>query len=480
VLQRLLSYIRRHGLMRPGDRVGVAVSGGGDSVALLRLLLEARHDLGVVPAVVHFNHKIRGADADADEQFVRELAARFGLEFFCYSADTPAYAAGHRLSLEAAARELRYRFFDELTADRKLERVATAHTRDDQAETVLLRLVRGAGPAGLAGIHPGVGGGISSGGAPLPPVPRIVRPALDLTRAELRAYLRGVGQPWCEDASNQDVSFTRNRLRQEIMPRLRELNPNLDAVLSDTAEIARAEELWWNEILNRLQRDEPMWAKGAHGSLRLRLATLAAQPLAVQRRLLRLLALGHGLRLEFQHVEQIRELVGEASQSHKRLELPQDWDAVRAGQELWFERRSQPGAPPDYEFALPVPGAVDIPQAGLTIAASISSSGERLYPAFARDLRVRNWRPGDRYWPAHTAAPKKLKELLQARHIPREHKVRWPVVVSSHFSPRPGEKWGTVNHGDEVIVWVPGFGLPEQFRLREEATDGVRLTQVPL
>src|SRR5689334_18758621 len=161
-LQAMLAYIRRHGLMRPGDRVGVAVSGGADSVALLRLLLEARAELGVVLSVVHFNHKIRGAEADADEQFVRELAGQHGLEFHCDSDDVPAFAEENKLSLEDAARRLRYFFFDRLTGD-SVDRVATAHTRNDQAETVLMRLLRGSGTKGLAGVYPGVGGWIGAG-----------------------------------------------------------------------------------------------------------------------------------------------------------------------------------------------------------------------------------------------------------------------------------------------------------------------------
>jgi tRNA(Ile)-lysidine synthase len=186
VRERVLNYIRKHALMRPGDRVGVAVSGGADSVALLRLLLEARAELGIVLSVVHFNHKIRGADADADEQFVRDLARGFDLQFHCDSGDTPACAREHKLSLEAAARKLRYAFFARLTADSSVHRVATAHTRDDQAETVLMRFLRGSGTRGLAGIHPELR---SANGA-------VVRPLLDIARDELRAYLHSLGQSW--------------------------------------------------------------------------------------------------------------------------------------------------------------------------------------------------------------------------------------------------------------------------------------------
>jgi tRNA(Ile)-lysidine synthase len=494
VKQRVLSYVRRHGLMRPGDRVGVAVSGGADSVALLRLLLEARPELGIVLSVVHFNHQIRGADADADERFVRQLARGLDLEFHCGSGDTPAYARQHKLSLEAAARKLRYAFFDRLTADATVHRIATAHTRDDQAETVLMRFLRGSGTKGLSGIYPGVGGWISASVAatvrkfgesastvpPLPtapPTPRIVRPLLDVSRDELRAYLHQLGQAWREDASNADVSFTRNRLRHEIMPVLRLLNPNLDRILAETSEIAREEERWWSMQTSAAQRD--LW--GAFSPTerpprKMRVDVLLAQPLALQRRLVRMMLDLPDLHLDFDHVEAVLELAAsEPTRSEKVLELPNGWEAVRQDRELWFRRRSQSHQEHGYTIVLSVPGEWEV--AGRKIRLSLlrhpanrSPEGETYVRAVLLDpglqnrgLRVRNWHAGDRYWPAHTRQPKKLKDLLQARHIPREQKPFWPVVVSG------GE-----------IVWVPGFDAPERFRLRDGGSEALWLEEVPL
>ncbi len=485
VLDRVLRYIRKHGLIRPGDRVGVAVSGGADSVALLRLLMEMREQLGIVLSVVHFNHKIRGAEADADEQFVRELAQGFDLEFHSGSDDTPAYAAEHKLSLEAAGRKLRYGFFDRLTVDHTVLRVATAHTRDDQAETVLLRFLRGAGTKGLAGIYPGIGGWVamsSGGGAPaIPPGPRIVRPLLEITRAELRAYLEKLGQPWREDVSNLDVGFTRNRLRHEIMPLLRQLNPNLDHVLSDTAEIARAEESWWEQQqANVAQKDLCVLPSGPPrpGQFeppRVRVDALLSLPLALQRRLVRLMAEHPEAPLGFDHVEAVLGLAAsEPSRSEKVIELPNGVDAVRQDRQLWFRQRCE-STEQVYVLSLRVPGESNV--AGRTIRAALVHAGATgpeaagtyvssalLDPSFAKsELVVRNWRAGDRYQPAHVAAPKKLKELLQARHIPREQKPFWPVVVS----------------GDQ-IVWVPGFDAPEQFRVRNDASAALLLEELPL
>jgi tRNA(Ile)-lysidine synthase len=486
VQERVLRYIGKHGLMRPGDRVSVAVSGGADSVALLRLLLEARAELGIVLSVVHFNHKIRGAEADADERFARELAGGLGLEFHCDSADTPAYAREHKISLEAAGRKLRYGFFDRLTAAGTVHRVATAHTRDDQAETILMRFLRGSGTKGLAGIYPGIGGWFVMGPGheqpEFPPGPRIVRPLLEISRDELRAYLQVLGQTWREDASNADVSFTRNRLRHEILPLLRQLNPNLDQVLGETAEIAREEESWWSKQTSEAQ--EGLWAPhDRRGSLgephRMRVGALLAQPLAVQRRLVRLLLQNHALSAAFEHVEAVLALAGsQTTLSERVVELPQGWEAVCCGKELWLRNRCQkPEEPAAYDLALPVPREIEV--AGRKIRASLVQ-GEELANATARHgsetratqvlldaelaqehLRVRNWRAGDRYWPAHTREPKKLKELLQARHIPRQQKAYWPVVVRG-----------------EEIVWVPGFEAPERFRARETGSEALLLEEV--
>ena len=178
VLERLLQFAAEHELLRPGDRVAVAVSGGADSVALLRLLLDARSEFGVVLSVTHFNHKIRGHEADEDEAFVRALAEKHDLAFHAGSADTPQFAREHHLGLEAAARQLRHEFFRELIRENKASKVATAHTLDDQAETVLLRLMRGAGTKGLAGIYPDIKVMGKTGS--------IVRPLLGVRRAELR------------------------------------------------------------------------------------------------------------------------------------------------------------------------------------------------------------------------------------------------------------------------------------------------------
>jgi tRNA(Ile)-lysidine synthase len=261
--QRVLEHIRRQELLRAGDRVGVAVSAGIDSVALLRLMIELRAELGVVVSVVHFNHKLRGAESDADQEFVANLAREHGLEFRVASGDVAGLAADEHSGVEAAARELRYGFFRDLLGagghetelaaapantsgakaqnrehlDRsgesaappqnespqsgpplavRLDKITTGHTLDDQAETVLMRLIRGTGLRGLGAIHPRVivedEDGENHG--------EIVRPLLSIRRRELEQYLADFKQPWREDSTNSDAKFTRNRVRSLLLPLL--------------------------------------------------------------------------------------------------------------------------------------------------------------------------------------------------------------------------------------------------------------------
>src|SRR5580700_10791638 len=301
--ERLLSHIQRQELMGAGDRVGVAVSGGIDSVALLRLMLELRGELGIVLSIVHFNHKLRGAESEADQGFVAALARSHDLEFYCDTDDVAGHAAAEHVSVETAARELRYGFFHflleadgeppglkPLALDQAIDRSAgsaapptrsatppkganlnkilTGHTLDDQAETVLMRMIRGAGVRGLGGIYPRIlvedEDGELSG--------EIVRPLLAVRHRELEQYLVDIGQTWREDSTNTDEKFTRNRVRRLILPLLeQEFNPAVAESLAELAEIARGEEDYWeNEVSGwmgtTVQWSEPEWVRGRSGA----------------------------------------------------------------------------------------------------------------------------------------------------------------------------------------------------------------------
>jgi tRNA(Ile)-lysidine synthase len=449
--QTVLEYIRKHELLKAGDRLGAAVSGGADSVALLRVLLELRGKIGLVLSVVHFNHKLRGEESEEDERFVAELARTHQLEFHRGSGDVKQYAATKRLSLETAARELRYAFFRELLSEGRLNRIATGHTLDDQAETVLLRIVRGAGTRGLAGIYPKLETGGPQHGA-------IVRPLLSTRREALESYLVAAEQAWREDASNRDLRHARNRVRHGILPRLAaNLNPAVREALAETAEIARAEEEYWQQAISKTP-------PGAD----LTVAALAGIPLALRRRIIRAAAEALGLTLEFHHVEAVLALAATDEKAKGPVEVSGGWTVRREQGRLHFCPPDDAAMTTDYEYSLDVPGAVDVAEIGSRFEAVVVGPGDSAQDAeyllsrgaVGSGLRIRNWRAGDRFWPAHTREPKKIKELLADKHVSGRERKLWPVLVS----------------GDEVL-WVRGFRTPRGLQ-PDAGDDAVMIREV--
>ena len=661
----------------------MAVSGGIDSVALLRLLLELRGELGIVLSVVHFNHKLRGAESDADERFVANLAHGYDLEFHSDRDDVAEHAREEGVCVEAAARELRYGFFRLLLGespsgakaqileggtDRSagsaappqsksqglkpsvsevapgrgpegplfhgdgrsrelpardtaeavplpkrddsqglkpdptvtargaaggralskhdqaarvkiptlslqkaqgqgwstrqvkvptspktwekwgthsaLDKITTGHTLDDQAETVLMRMIRGAGMRGLGGIYPRIPVEDDEGEI----CGEIVRPLLAIRRRELEQYLNDVEQAWREDSSNTDAALTRNRVRKLVVPLLeKEFNPAVAESLAELAEIARGEEDYWeNEVAGwmgtTVHWSEPEWARDAASARGLvqigmpdkgsepsvRIPTLAAEsaarmghpapedssvrgpkgplfhvtsdadlrsrianapwlvmnasvsrlwllgePVAVQRRVIKAVGAHAGIPLEFKHVEEILRFAAEHAGAGRELSLPLGWKARRDPDEIVFLTPDlrQPLASQDYEYELPIPGTIVVNETGTEIealhipadAVAAYNPEEVLDAASLRGpLTVRNWRPGDRFWPAHTKSPKKVKELLQERHVAQPERRSWPVAAS----------------GNE-IVWVRGFPAPAKLRAAP-GREAIRIVERPL
>ena len=445
MLDGLLQFASEHGLLRPGDRVAVAISGGADSVALLRLLLEARGELGIVLSVAHFNHKIRGPEADVDKSFVGALAEKHDLPFHAASADTPQFAREHHLGLEAAARQLRHQFFGELIRQNKTDKVATAHTLDDQAETVLLRLMRGAGTKGLAGIYPEIK---VEGGS-------IVRPLLGVRRAELRAWLKSLGQSWCEDATNADLSFTRNRARHKLLPLIEsEFGSASLERLAETTEIARAEEEYWEAQLQSLVGELT-----GSGEYCLSVGALLRQPLAIRRRLVRAAAQKLNVTLDFQHVEQVLALV--RSGERKTISLPGGLRVSVNKETLRLQIEQTKAKVQPFSYRLSVPGEIEIAELNCRIRFRLIKGSEALASCDPRqllspelqggELIIRNWRAGDRFWPLHSKSDKKIKELLKPDCVPAALRALWPVA----------------EHQGEIL-WVRGLPISRKFCLRDE------------
>ncbi len=467
-------------MFRAGDRVGVAVSGGADSVALLRLIELLREQVGIALAVLHFNHQLRGAESDADEAFVAALAAERAIDLRVGRGDVAAEARRRGWNLEDAARRMRYAFLASEVSAGKVTHIAVGHTADDQAETVLARIIRGTGPAGLAAIYPVKG--------------HVVRPLLEVRRAELRQYLEGLGQPWREDSSNLDASRQRAHLRHRVLPAIeRDLQPGVVEHLSQLAQLAREDEAFWVEMVaerlgslavreeNRIGircsdfREPLSWAG--------RKASEAAQT-AVTKRLVRALAeesAGERLQLTARHVEQVTRLLMVGASGH-RTELPAvvversfDW--------IWFEKAvpasrmagSKVTETKEFSYTVELPGAegtatVAVPEIGKCFKLKVFD-----WPVPARDtsyqgildrdllhspLLLRNWRPGDSLRPNGRRNVHKLKQLFQAGRIRAGDRAGWPVLTSAGS-----------------LAWSRGFPVSADFAPRNTTRAGVTISE---
>jgi tRNA(Ile)-lysidine synthase len=351
--------------IRPGDRICAAVSGGADSVALLLLLHTAnslpRNSLGVGLSAVHVHHGLRGAEADGDLAFVQELCLRLEVPLHVHHASVPARVArareaGQPETIEEAARALRYEVFGALIAQGHADSVLTSHTLDDQAETVLMKLLRGAWTEGLSGIHPVVvvGNAARSG--------RILRPLLSVRRAELEDYLRERGEIWRTDSSNADEAFTRNRIRHNLLPALRAYNPSLDQALANLAELARDDEAHWQGEVSRILPQVLLPGKpvrgggravattgGETGAVAVEIERLRSMDPALRRRVVRAAARQLGTRLSFDDTARLLALAGfgsdptVAARPGSRLDLAGQLRAERSARELRLSRAEPPG-----------------------------------------------------------------------------------------------------------------------------------------
>ncbi|MFI5179505.1 MAG: tRNA lysidine(34) synthetase TilS, partial [Vicinamibacterales bacterium] len=307
VVGRIAGVIKRARLVDAGDRVAVAVSGGPDSVALLWLLRRVSADLAfTIAGVMHVHHGLRGADADADEAVVRELAARLDLPCEVARVDVAALARARRQSIEVAARDARYACFDEAAARWDATRVATGHTMDDQAETVLLRLLRGAGSRGVTGIRLRRG--------------KFIRPLLECRRADLLQYLAAIGEPYREDASNRDRAIARNRIRHELVPVIERLAPGGVRALARFARLAGDDEAY----LERAAIEAAEFSVLSSGAgVEVKRGVLAGLPPAIARRVVRLAVAqaAPDVTLAVGHLDAVRALAA-ADKPEGHLDLP--------------------------------------------------------------------------------------------------------------------------------------------------------------
>jgi tRNA(Ile)-lysidine synthase len=455
------TLIREHALIAQGDHVLVAVSGGADSMALLQVLCDLRADLDLTLTVVHLDHGTRKGDSAADAAFVEALAADLDCGFTGERVDVPACARRRGVSFEMAARDERYAFFARAATACKAGVVAIAHTADDQAETVLLRLVRGAGVTGLGAMAPRTTrDGVT-----------VVRPLLNVTRRAVEAFLRSRQVSWREDVTNRDRAFLRNRVRHELVPLLQaRFNPGIAATLHRTAEVLRDEDAWLDELTRALlvscREDDD-----------LAVDRLRAVPLAARRRILRRWLMEAGVPVEgvgFDTAERLERLVS-AVRGTGRVPVPGAWTVQREYDRLRVVKGAEPPAGAEFRAALAVPGETLVPEADLWVRCVVEPGLVKdrpgrpgRLPARAslsaaavgrKRLVIRSRQPGDRMRPLGLRGSKKLQDILVDAKVPSSRRDRVPVVACG------GE-----------IVWIPGYRVARGWEVTDPTTPALQLT----
>lgn len=432
------------------------VSGGADSTALLRLL--AAGELGERSlSVLHVDHMLRGKASDADAAFVEALCADLGVDCRVVRYDVSAYAQEETLNLEDAGRRVRYRFAEEeldalcsrVGVAPGCGRIVTAHTRDDRVETFLMRVVQGAGMAGMTGVKPVRG--------------RVVRPLIDASRSDILSYLTSLGQQWCEDASNLDTTRTRARIRHDVLPRLREMNPSLDASLARNLEVLADDDALLAGMASAFARDFSESSADAVAFDRRLMGTLSR---AMARRTVRsalLDAFADASRLESSHVD---ALVDGLTEEPFARDLPFGLRAFSEYGRLVVSRGS-PGSRGLVPSLLEVPGAARLGGAGcITAEMTAPDTGDAGPDSVVIDadrltgtLTVDSPREGDRFRPLGLDGTKKLSDLLVDEKVPRRLRAATPVV-------RDGP----------AIVWLAGVRMAHDYRIGESTRRAVRLT----
>jgi tRNA(Ile)-lysidine synthase len=439
--------IETHSMLFPNARIIVAVSGGPDSMALLSVLHLLRPAYNLTLNVAHVNHQLRGKEACRDAAFVKQQAVRLGLAFHETQVDVKAFQRISGLSPQHAARELRYKFFLSLQRALGATHIALGHTADDQAETLLMRLLRGGGPAALAGIPP----------VRLP----FIRPLIATPRHTILHYLQMERIPWVYDSSNAHRTYLRNRMRLDLLPILQQYNPRVSRRFIELADMLRAD----NEVLERqtdvLVEQAVHW--GSAERVRVQLHPYCVAPVAIQRRLLRRLV--NKLHTapdttSFQHVEGLRRFIIEGAVG-KRFSLPGRLLAEHCRDSilLWSARKLLATPRP---MLLPVPGEAKFPELDLRLVTDVIDYNPRLLEMETKGvyidlerlrlpLQARFPQPGDRFYPLGAPGRKKLQDFFTDRKIPRAERPFVPLVVS-----------GT------DVVWVVGYRIAELFKVSSE------------
>lgn len=454
IRRRVKRTIEAHGMAAPGEAILAAVSGGPDSMVMLDLLSGLTADLGIDLGVAHIDHNLRGDESRADADFVAEVTAAYNLPYHCARIDPAFFRDLRGTSLEEAARRQRYGLLEAIAGRHGYDRIAVGHNANDNAESVLLFLLRGSGPGGLGGIRPTI-------------ADRLIRPLIDLKRAEIERYIRQVGIRFVSDRSNRDLEFVRNRIRHRLLPLVqREFNPAVIDGLNRLATIARDEEVWLRPLISR-HFAAAVVSKSSR-RLDLSIHALQAMPRALQRRVLRMgleEIQGNLRRVGFNHVEAVRSLC-EKPEDEGSLHLPGNI-RVRSGNTILTidrgaVRPKTTGVPatPAYEHRIDSPDCTVVLESigrrvrFATVASAVAFPGRNAGQVVAFfdmnklvfPLVLRGVRAGDRFSPMGVHGSQKVKKFFIDHKVPKAERASCPVLISG----------GT-------IVWLVGHRIDDAY-----------------
>ncbi len=462
-LSAVETAIRHYHMLDEGDTILVGVSGGPDSVALLHSLVALGPKWSLQLVIAHLNHQLRGAIADHEAAFVGRMAKGLGIRCEIGSKNVAKYAIEHRLSLQEAARIVRYGFYDKVAAKYSASKIALGHHADDNAESILMRLLRGTGPLGLAGIHP-----VRHG--------RIIRPLISLTRKDILGFLELGGFEYMRDRSNLDTKYLRNRIRHELLPHLKErYNPNTICALNRLASILRDEEDFWGQEVRRTLQD--LISDRTPDRLSLMCRGLSDLHPALLRRVVRQAVLslkGDLKRLGHVHVEAVARLIAAPSPSG-RIDLPQGIRVVRDRQEINFSL-SPIEESASFEYRIACTQTTFIREIGIFLKLSVCDGSDVPHPknyplttalfdlaAVTFPLKVRNFKRGDRFKPLGLVGSQKVKTFFINQKVPRSKRLRCPILLSGGR-----------------IIWVGGYRIDDSAKVTEKTKKILKAELLPI
>ncbi|NLV16806.1 MAG: tRNA lysidine(34) synthetase TilS [Syntrophomonadaceae bacterium] len=443
IRKEVTNFIKEHNLIAPGEMVVAGVSGGPDSVALLHILLELRCELDFAVGAAHLHHGLR-AEADLDQRLVEDLCREWQVPLQVKWVDVARKAAEEKKSLEDAGRDARYSFLEEVRKQWGAHKIATAHHRGDQAETVLMHLIQGTGAQGLQGILPRWGA--------------IIRPLLELSQDQIKDYLQNQDLPYRIDSSNFDKTYLRNRIRWELIPLLEEkFNPAITDSLCQLAAVMKEENEYWDQRVGEAWERTVTVTEPGGPALKAKIDEILVLPLALQRRLihymLRTAGCGRGSRHDVQRILDLMRGEG----SNRRVPVSGGMWVRKSYNYLEFGIDAHSGT--DYCYLLEVPGTVEVSETGWSFAARLLKDKSALSPEatyldwenLQKPLYIRSRQPGDRFRPLGMKGSKKLKDYFIDARIPWAERNWTPIVAS-----------------DDEIYWIVGHRLDERARVTDD------------